>query len=101
MKKVSVSVAEAKRNFSELLGRVAYGNETITITRHGKPMAILAPPVTSEGLVSVKGWLEDDDPFLEEIQQQLLLMMRLVLFEVRLSARQKRQKELALTRTLH
>jgi prevent-host-death family protein len=68
MKKVSVSVAEAKREFSELLGRVAYGKETITITRHGKPMAILAPPGTSEGLASVKGWLDNDDPFFEEIQ---------------------------------
>lgn len=68
MKKMSVSVAEAKRDFSELLGRVAYGKETITITRHGKPMAVLGPPVTSEGLASVKGWLDDDDPFFKEIQ---------------------------------
>ena len=68
MKKVSVSVAEAKRDFSELLGRVAYGKETITITRHGKPMAVLAPPATSEGLVSVRGWLDDDDSFFKEVQ---------------------------------
>lgn len=69
MKKISVSVAEAKRDFSELLGRVAYGKETITITRHGKPMAILAPSATSEGLASVKGWLDDNDPFFEEIER--------------------------------
>jgi len=69
MKKISVSVAEAKRDFSELLGRVAYGKETITITRHGKPMAILAPPATSEGLASVKGWLDDKDPFFAEIER--------------------------------
>ena len=68
MKKMSVSVAEAKRDFSELLGRVAYGKETIIITRHGKPMAVLGPPATSEGLVSVKGWLADDDPFFKKIQ---------------------------------
>ena len=69
MKTTTISVAEAKRDFSELLGRVAYGKETITITRHGKPMAILAPPAASEGLASVKGWLEDDDPFFEQIER--------------------------------
>lgn len=69
MKKVTVSAAKAKREFAELLARVAYGKETITITRHGKPMAILAPAVTSEGLATVKGWLEDSDPFLKEIQR--------------------------------
>lgn len=42
-----VSVAEAKRHFAELLGKVAYGKEQITITRRGRPMAILIPP---EGL---------------------------------------------------
>lgn len=68
MRKNTVSVAEAKRDLSELLGRVAYGKETITITRHGKPMAVLAPPTASEGLASVKGWLEDSDPFFRKIQ---------------------------------
>ena len=69
MKKASVSVAEAKRDLSELLGRVAYGKETITITRHGKPMAVLGPPGTSEGLASVRGWLDNDDPFFNEIRR--------------------------------
>jgi prevent-host-death family protein len=44
----SVNVAEAKKQFSDLLGRVAYGGETILITRRGKPMAKLVPPDTSE-----------------------------------------------------
>ena len=30
-----VSVATAKNHFSELLGRVAYGGETVLITRRG------------------------------------------------------------------
>ena len=37
------NVADAKRHFADLLGRVAYGGETITITRRGKPMAQLVP----------------------------------------------------------
>jgi prevent-host-death family protein len=39
-----LNVAEAKKQFSDLLGRVAYGGETILITRRGKPMAKLVPP---------------------------------------------------------
>jgi prevent-host-death family protein len=34
-----ISAAEAKRNFSELIGRAAYGHERIIIERKGKPMA--------------------------------------------------------------
>jgi prevent-host-death family protein len=41
----SLNVAEAKKRFSDLLGRVAYGGETILITRRGKPMAKLVPLV--------------------------------------------------------
>lgn len=43
MKHTRVNVAEAKQHLSDLLGRVAYGKETITITRRGKPMAKLVP----------------------------------------------------------
>ena len=68
MKNTNVSVVKAKRDFSELLGRVAVGRETFTITRHGKPMAVLAPTTPAEGLQSLKGWLENDDPFFGDIQ---------------------------------
>lgn len=44
----SLNVAEAKKRFSDLLGRVAYGGETILITRRGKPMAKLVPLVEGE-----------------------------------------------------
>jgi prevent-host-death family protein len=60
-----VSVAEAKRRFSELLGRVAFGGETIVIARRGRPMARLSPavePGAEEGLAAVKGFLDEDDP---------------------------------------
>jgi prevent-host-death family protein len=66
----SVNVAEAKRRFSDLLGRVAYGGETVVITRRGRPMAKLVPHgVTGqdESLAAVRGWLADDDPFFERI----------------------------------
>jgi prevent-host-death family protein len=44
----SVGAYEAKTHLAQLLKRVARG-ETITITRHGVPVAVLAPP---RGVVS-------------------------------------------------
>lgn len=65
----AVGVAEAKKRFSDLLGRVAYGHERIAILRRGKPMAYLVPALESaEGLGSVKGWLSSQDPFFHHIQ---------------------------------
>lgn len=43
IREASLNVTEAKKQFSDLLGRVAYGGETIVITRRGKPMAKLVP----------------------------------------------------------
>ena len=68
-----VSVAEAKKHLSELLGRVAYGGERIMISKRGKPMAVLIPPSeegsAEEHLSKVEGWLESGDPFFEAIDQ--------------------------------
>lgn len=41
--KQTVSVADAKKYLSDILGRVAYGKETITITKRGKPVAEIIP----------------------------------------------------------
>jgi prevent-host-death family protein len=65
-KTTSINVAEAKRHLADLLGRVAYGGETITITRRGKPMAKLVP-VDTEGtalhVADAQGWLDDNNRF--------------------------------------
>ena len=37
MKNTKVSAVQAKREFAEILGRVATGSETFTIIRRGKP----------------------------------------------------------------
>lgn len=37
----AVSVVEAKRRISELIGRAAYGGERFLIERRGKPMAAI------------------------------------------------------------
>lgn len=67
----AVNVSEAKRRFSDLLGRVAYGGESILITRRGRPMARLVPPSASEEprLRDLRGWLDEDDPYFEAVEE--------------------------------
>jgi prevent-host-death family protein len=75
----SVNVAEAKKRLSDLLGRVAYGGETILITRRGRPMARLVPPQppeAGEGLAGVRGWLENADPFFDHIDEAVAARTR-------------------------
>jgi len=65
-------VAQAKKHFSELLGRVAYGGERIIISKRGKPLAVLVPPSElspEDHLCKAKGWLENDDPFFDIMDQ--------------------------------
>jgi prevent-host-death family protein len=60
------SVAEAKKHFSELLSRVAFRSERITIAKRGKPLAMIASPAVEPALdhpSKVEEWLENDDPF--------------------------------------
>lgn len=66
-----MNVSEAERPFSDLLGRVAYGGESVLITRRGRPMARLVPPDAAlmPKLRDLRGWLEDDDPFFEAIDR--------------------------------
>ena len=45
------SVADAKKNLSELMSRAAYSNERFLIQRRGKPMAAL---VTIEDLTRLE-----------------------------------------------
>jgi len=49
------SVTEAKRSFSELLNRAAYGNERIVVTSHRNPKAAV---ISIEDLRRLE-WLED------------------------------------------
>ncbi len=68
-----INVAQAKKSLSELLGRVAYGGETITIVKRGRPMARLVPAVDERrgSLADVRGWLKDEHPFFEQIAEVL------------------------------
>lgn len=70
MNEESVNVAEAKKHFSELLGRVAYRKMHILITKRGRPMARLVPAEeAAEHLSNAHGWLQDDDPFFDAMER--------------------------------
>ena len=70
MREQTISVAEAKKHFSEILSKVAYGKEQVLITKRGKPMARLIPANQAERhLGESKGWLDDEDPFFEIMDQ--------------------------------
>jgi prevent-host-death family protein len=66
------TVAEAKKHFSELLGRVAYGGERILISKRGNPLAMFVPLLKEPGeehLSKVEGWLENSDSFFKIVDQ--------------------------------
>lgn len=48
---LSVSFAEARKRFSELLTRVSRQHEHVVITRNGEPEAVLIAPAEYEAIV--------------------------------------------------
>lgn len=60
-----VDASEAETNLPQLLDRVQDG-ETITITRHGKPVARLVPASGNEEKVDVRSVIEELRRFQEE-----------------------------------
>jgi prevent-host-death family protein len=40
---VAVTTASARKNFSDLINRVAYGKDRIVLTRRNKPLAAVVP----------------------------------------------------------
>ncbi|MBD3241738.1 MAG: type II toxin-antitoxin system prevent-host-death family antitoxin [Chitinivibrionales bacterium] len=53
-----LAVKEARRDFADLLNRVAYGGERVLIDRHGKPVAAL---VSVEDLALLEELENSDD----------------------------------------
>ena len=74
MSNLEYSVAEAKKHFSELLSRVAFRGERITIAKRGKPLAMLVPSAAEPGSDhpgKVEGWLENSDPLFKILDQMV------------------------------
>jgi prevent-host-death family protein len=72
MTKMTISLAQAKSRLSELVVRAAYGREEFIITRRGRPAALLTSVAAGSArnhLADVKGWLEADDSFFDDLQE--------------------------------
>ncbi|MEW6609904.1 MAG: type II toxin-antitoxin system prevent-host-death family antitoxin [bacterium] len=77
----SVSVAEAKRSFSELMTRVVYKDDEYIVERRGRPMvAIIKPEYLNllhslnkkqerKGLISIVGKFDDAQNFVKEVER--------------------------------
>jgi prevent-host-death family protein len=76
----TVNIAEAKKRFSEILGKVVFGKETIVVTKRGKPMVEIIPfQKKRKHPGDMKGFLNNDDSFFEDIEtfrKQFPRMMR-------------------------
>jgi prevent-host-death family protein len=55
---LSVGIFEAKAQLSQLVERVAQGEEVL-VTRHGKPVARLVAPETSSDASALAEWTAD------------------------------------------
>lgn len=55
---LSVGIFEAKAQLSQLVERVAQGEEVL-VTRHGKPVARLVAPETSSDVAALAEWTAD------------------------------------------
>jgi prevent-host-death family protein len=66
------SVVEAKKHFSEILARVAYGGERVLISKRGKALAMIIPSAEKpeeDHISKVQGWLDEADPFFNLMDQ--------------------------------
>jgi prevent-host-death family protein len=63
-----LTVSEAARHFSAVLGRVAAGEE-IEVVRNGAPVAVIAPPRSSEPFGEPLEWTPNaDGSFADDIR---------------------------------
>jgi prevent-host-death family protein len=53
MTQTSITVTDARDNLSEILGRVKFGQEVVTIEKKGKPYAVIISPAQFEALQKV------------------------------------------------
>lgn len=66
------SLTEAKSKFSDIINRIIYRKEKITITKKGKEVAVILPieefkKIEEKGLIEAKGVLADIDDAVDEM----------------------------------
>ena len=57
----TITAKEARRSFADLLARAAYGNERITLTRNGKPIAVLVSVQDAAALEALETKVDLED----------------------------------------
>lgn len=69
----TTSLTDARDNFSEIVDRVVDEGEQWTVTRHGKPVAVILSHDEYESLVETLNILSDDDAMsaIEEAEAEL------------------------------
>jgi prevent-host-death family protein len=69
---VSMSAVEARENLAEVINRVAYGDERIVLTRHGKALVAMVPIDDLEALDRFQDCLDGQlaDEAWEEYQRE-------------------------------
>lgn len=55
---MTLSTIDARKNFSDLLNRAAYGKERVILTRRGKPLAAIVPIEDIETLEEIEDRLD-------------------------------------------
>lgn len=69
---ISMSAAEARESLAEVINRVAYGQERIVLTRHGKALVAMVPIDDLEALERFQDYLDGlaADEAWEEYQRE-------------------------------
>lgn len=67
-KPLTISVLDARKSFSDLLNKTAYGEDRIRISRHGKPIAALVSIRDLELLEALESRADLD--LIERIEQE-------------------------------
>ena len=57
----TITARDARRTFADLLARAAYGKERVTVTRNGKPIAVLVPLEDAEALEAMEVRIDLED----------------------------------------
>jgi prevent-host-death family protein len=69
----TLPIAEAKAKLSELVGGVSKRDERVTITRHGRPVAMIVSQNDVEGLEATIEIMSDPDFYAEVLRGKRLL----------------------------
>lgn len=67
---MNISTGEARKQFSEIVNRAAYGKERVVITRRGKPLVAVVPIEDMEALEAIEDRIdiEEADKVLAQIE---------------------------------